>query len=295
MLLRNLHIAAAIIHLTSAVLSWVVHVDMHSDIILPKHVYSADPVKTVTSYEPWIKTNAMVWISVNELITMFSHVVAIIYLMMHNNSKEFENPRRTVEYSITAALLQCALLLGAGAVPAQDIIYIIISNVALQLLSIAMENNTNRNWLLGIGFLLLFSQMQMILFNSLRIEGISLDYFILMGVFYVLFYVAFGLLKILRIRDEDEIYVLMSVTSKVVLSWILIGNIFEGFKELGATTDPDYTDLDWRAIQLTITILGSVGLVLGSYLIVNRKVEYVPVSDSSIVMTRGGGFKNLRY
>lgn len=295
MLLRNLHIAAAIIHLTSAVLSWVVHVDMYSDITLPKHEYSTNPVKTVTSYEVWIKTNPMVWISVNELMTMFSHVVAIIYLMMHNNNKGFENPRRAVEYSITAALLQCALLLGAGAVPAQDIIYIILSNVALQLLSIAMDNNTNRNWLLGIGFILLFSQMQMIVFNSLRIEGISLGYFILMGVFYVLFYVAFGVLKFFNVRDEDEIYVLMSVTSKVVLSWILIGNIFEGYKELDATTDPDYTNIDWRAIQLTVTILGSVGLSLGSYLIINRKVESLDVGDSSIVMVQGRGFKNLRY
>jgi len=294
MLLRNLHIAAALIHLVSAVLSWVIHVDMHSDIILPRHVYSTDPVKTVTSYEVWLETNPMVWISVNELITMFSHLIAIIYLLMHDNNDKFENPRRAIEYSITAALLQCALLLGAGAVPAQDIIYIVVSNVALQLLSIVIDKSKDRVWLLGIGFLLLFSQMQLIVFNSIRIEGISLDYFILMGIFYVLFYVAFGVLKIYKLRDEDEIYILMSVTSKVVLSWILIGNIFEGFKELGADTVPDYTDLDWRAIQLTIAIAGTIGLVLGTYLIMNRKVE-PRVTTLRMLRRRNSEFKNLRY
>ena len=86
----------------------------------------------------------------------------------------------------------------------------------------------------------------------------------------------------------------MSVTSKVVLSWILIGNIFEGFKELGVDTVPDYTDLDWRAIQLTIAIAGTIGLVLGTYLIMNRKVEPRYRSMSMTARNRGR-FKNLRY
>lgn len=278
-MLRYLHIAAATIHLISALLSWVIHVDIESAITLPKHIHAGKT--TTTEYEVWFTTNPIIWISINEFITMFSHVIAIFYLLTHDNRQTFESPRRAVEYCITAALLQCAIMLGMGAVTAQDIIFIIVTNVALQLLGYVIDlYREAKRWLLVVGFLLLFSQMQYIIFNAARIEGISTEYYVVMAIIYVLFYTGFGVLKLIETVYEDEIYVLMSLTSKVVLSWVLIGNLFEGFKELGETTSPDYTHLDWRAIQISLIAIGSIGLAIGSTIFLRR--------------TRKSSFRELR-
>jgi hypothetical protein len=282
-MLRNLHIAAATIHLISALLSWVIHVDIQSTITLPKHIHVGKT--TTTEYEVWFTTNPIIWISFNEFITMFSHVIAIFYLITHDNKQTFESPRRAVEYCITAALLQCAIMLGMGAVTAQDIIFIIVTNVALQLLGYVIDlYREAKRWLLVIGFLLLISQMQYIIFNAARIEGISTGYYNVMAIIYVLFYTGFGVLKLIDPPNENEIYVVMSLTTKVVLSWVLIGNLFEGFKELGETTSPDYTHLDWRAIQISLIAIGSIGLGIGSTIFLRRQ-KSVPF----------GRLKNLRY
>lgn len=294
MLLRNLHIGASIVHLISALLSWLVHIDLESDIILPKHVYKANPIQTTTTYEVWFTTNPIIWISVNELVTMFSHLIGLVYLITHDNDTKFESPRRAVEYCITAALLQCALMLGMGAVPAQDIIFIIVTNIALQLMGYVVDlYKQTSSWLISIGFLLLVSQMQYIIFNSISIEGISSDYYIVMGVIYVLFYAGFGILKIIDTPHENEIYILMSLTSKVVLSWVLIGNIFEGFKEMGQTTEPDFTHLDWRAIQISLISIGTLGLAIGSYLIVQKPYQLISQTISQTDSRQR--FKKLRY
>lgn len=283
-MLRNLHIAAATIHLISALLSWVIHVDIESAITLPKHIHVGKT--TTTEYEVWFTTNPIIWISINEFITMFSHVIAIFYLITHDSKQTFESPRRAVEYCITAALLQCAIMLGMGAVTAQDIVFIVVTNVALQLLGYVIDlYREAKRWLLVVGFLLLISQMQYIIFNAARIEGISTEYYVVMAIIYVLFYTGFGVLKLIETVYEDEIYVLMSLTSKVVLSWVLIGNLFEGFKELGETTSPDYTHLDWRAIQISLIAIGSIGLAIGSTIFLRRTRKSVSFRE----------LRNLRY
>ena len=153
--------------------------------------------------------------------------------------------------------------------------------------------------LLTIGFLLLATEIQYVLLNSLRLEGITLDYFVVMGVFYALFYIGFGVVKIFQSDYQDELYILMSVTSKVTLSWILIGNIFVGFEELDTKTDPDFSDLDWRAIQWGVTLLSVIGLGVGIPLIVLNK-PYLNKEDKitrkeAELRSLKGEYKNLRY
>ena len=63
----------------------------------------------------------------------------------------------------------------------------------------------------------------------------------------------------------------MSVTSKVALSWILIGNTFEGLKELGVKSEPfDHTFHDWRLIQIIISAVCGVILIGGITIITRR-------------------------
>lgn len=256
MLLLYLHIAAACIHLISCVLSVVVHVDVHSDITLPTHKYFTDPIRTETHYDTILEQNPLVWVSANEALTLFSHLIAIFYLSRDEKMRSMESLRRTIEYSFTAGILQVALVLSAASMSLYDMFFLLMINIALQMIGYLLDKKDNRPMLLTIGFLLLATEIQYVLLNSLRLEGITLDYFVVMGVFYALFYIGFGVVKIFQSDYQDEIYILMSVTSKVTLSWILIGNIFVGFEELDTKTDPDFSDLDWRAIQWGDTSVG---------------------------------------
>jgi hypothetical protein len=300
MLLLYLHIAAACIHLISCVLSVVVHVDVHSDITLPTHKYFTDPIRTETHYDTILEQNPLVWVSANEALTLFSHLIAIFYLSRDEKMRSMESLRRTVEYSFTAGILQVALVLSAASMSLYDMFFLLMINVALQMIGYLLDKKDNRPMLLTIGFLLLATEIQYVLLNSLRLEGITLDYFVVMGVFYALFYIGFGVVKIFQSDYQDELYILMSVTSKVTLSWILIGNIFVGFEELDTKTDPDFSDLDWRAIQWGVTLLSVIGLGVGIPLIVLNK-PYLNKKDKIARKQReldelnGSEYKNLRY
>ena len=299
MLLLYLHIAAACIHLISCVLSVVVHVDVHSDITLPTHKYFTDPIRTETHYDTILEQNPLVWVSANEALTLFSHLIAIFYLSRDEKMRSMESLRRTIEYSFTAGILQVALVLSAASMSLYDMFFLLMINIALQMIGYLLDKKDNRPMLLTIGFLLLATEIQYVLLNSLRLEGITLDYFVVMGVFYALFYIGFGVVKIFQSDYQDELYILMSVTSKVTLSWILIGNIFVGFEELDTKTDPDFSDLDWRAIQWGVTLLSVIGLGVGIPLILlNRpylnKEDKIARKEAELA-TLKDGYKNLRY
>lgn len=270
MLLLYLHIAAACIHIISCVFSVVVHTDAKSAITLASHEYHVDPVSTTTTYETLIEQSPMVWVSGNEAITFFSHLIAVFYLARDEKMRSFESLRRTIEYSFTAGILQVALVLSVGSITVPDVFLILLINGVMQFMILGM-NKENRTLLMTCGFVLLAAEIQFVILNSMRLHGISVEYFILTGAMYALFYIGFGVVKLFESPYEDEIYILMSVSSKVSLSWLLIGNMFEGFKELGETTTPDFTDLDWRAIQWTIVIVSIAILAIGIPLIVGSK------------------------
>lgn len=287
MLLLYLHIAAAVIHLISCVLSVVVHIDTKTAITVPKHTYISNPIKTITSHEKIMEQNAMVWISANEGFTLFSHLIAVFYLLRDEEMKKYESLRRTIEYSFTAGILQVALVMSTGSVALHDILFILIINVVMQILGYTLD--TSRFLLLVSGFMLLVAEIQYVMLNAINLEGIDTGYFIVMGVLYALFYIGFGMVKVLKPVHESEIYILMSVSSKVTLSWILIGNIFEGFKELNHITEPDFSDIDWRAIQIIVVVVSLVGLAIGIPLIEGN----VPKVMSKRMITKK--YKNLRY
>ena len=83
---------------------------------------------------------------------------------------------------------------------------------------------------------------------------------------------------------EKEIYILMSVSSKVALSWILIGNTYAGLQELDVKSEPlDHTGLDWRGIQIGISVICALTLTIGIYLITRmtkKRPRFVMVNMS---------------
>ena len=72
----------------------------------------------------------------------------------------------------------------------------------------------------------------------------------------------------------------MSVSSKVALSWILIGNTYQGLRELKVDSAPlDHTDLDWGVVQYIITFVCALILVIGIPIIINRPVDYIATEN----------------
>lgn len=282
--LYNLHIGAAIIHAISCVLAVVVHTDTINGVLtLPHHKYMADNdavivehvINATVTHEPVIYTHPMVWIAANEGFTFFSHCIALCFLRKRLSEielNEMELSRRTVEYMFTAGILQVALVLGIGHIALYDAIMLLAINAVLQGLGWIQDQfdfpPRLKPYILTASFVLLAVEIQYVIFQTTNIEGIEVGPYIFMGVFYGIFYILFGVVKLIDSwkKNQNEIYILMSVTSKVALSWILIGNTYAGMEELGVDSEPnDFTDIDWRAIQVFISVISAIVLAVGIY------------------------------
>ena len=283
-ILYNLHIAAAMIHAISCIFAIIVHTDTINGVLtLPHHKYMADNnavirehvVNATVTHEAVIYTHPMVWIAANEGFTFFSHCIALCFLRKRLSDlelNEMELSRRTVEYMFTAGILQVALVLGIGKVALYDVFMLLLVNVVIQGLGwIADQRDLPERlkpFLYAAAFTLLAVEIQYVIFQTTNIEGIEVGPYVFMGVFYGIFYLLFGVVKLVERwkKNENEIYILMSVTSKVALSWILIGNTYAGLSELGVKSEPnDFTDLDWRAIQVIISVVCALVLAIGIY------------------------------
>ena len=147
--------------------------------------------------------------------------------------------RRTVEYCATAAIIQVAFVLSAADMTLTDIIFIFVLNVGTQLVGYIIDDRKDMvsdglNFV--VGFLLLTGQLVYVYMLSTQVrftKTLEEDKFFITfaSIFFVIFYVSFGLLKLLcyvnNIRKvvEDQLYVVLSVSAKLSLTWILIGNI----------------------------------------------------------------------
>jgi hypothetical protein len=231
---------------------------------------------TSTIHESILKQSALAWITANEALTFFSHLIAVAYLRCYKDeATKFEPLRRTMEYSLTAGILQVALVLGVGSVSLYGILFLLIANVVLQAIGYAIDaidGSVRKGLLYTTAFVLLSVQILYVLANGSYLSGPDTTWYTAMNVIYAVFYVGFGIVKFIDKR-QNEIYILMSVTSKISLSWLLIGNIFQSFRDLGAKTDPDFTDFDWRAFQVVTAAVTGVGLVLGFVLLMRMKDE----------------------
>lgn len=298
------HILAFLIHTLSWVLSYVYDEEIFTNrnIWYPKFIYNSTSAGITTTYEQVIvgeKQNYMFWVFLNEALTAFSHLAALGLLYgsfkddingLAYNKKEVhrrELVRRTIEYTFTAAILQVALVLGAGDVLLQDVVFIFFINFCIQLCGYYSDNKDDYSYsFYFIGFMLLISEIVYVYLLSTTIDfgpgplEKSTDFLIITGVFYILFYISFGFVKLfgyvagLDSLVEDKIYVVLSVTTKISLSWLLIGNIFSGFYNLCEhENNADCTDIkkngfygDWNVAQWIIISFGILGIAGSFYL-----------------------------
>ena len=291
-MLLYLHVAAFLIHTVSCILSINFHIS-NSDVqvLRPLHIFKQNqPVHTTTEHLTDI--NPISIISWNEGLTAFSHAIAIYYLYFLDlgygkkrieRTNSLELNRRTWEYCVTAFLLQVALVAHVGDIFIQDIVFLLIINVVIQLLGVSIDMTRQLSgdieygvfWYFVMAFMLLLAEIIYVLEHCLNIEyPHDATLFYVSGTIYGVLYVSFGLVK-LWITDEtkaNEVYVALSVTTKVVLSWIIIANSHYGFSQLfdSDKMPSDVVEADWESIVFvgsTILILSSMAL---TYIIVNR-------------------------
>ena len=284
MLVYNLHIAAFIIHLVSFALSLFTHIsEADVDVLITKHIYQSDKL-SITTTQAISSINANAWISINEALTCFSHAFAIYLLYGKQAGKavnDLEHGRRTIEYAFTAGILTVALVANVGAVFLQDIIFLLGINVVIQGLGFIIHYEDDKreiNWLYGGAFLLLALEIAYVLLQTLNIdhpEQFDMIFYQVMGIIFSILYISFGLVKyFVQDRDiQDEMYVIMSVTTKVILSWIIISNTHQGFMDLfdSATLPPDVMEMDWRSIQVGLTGILLLLMVLGLVYVFTRE------------------------
>lgn len=319
-----LHFVALILHSVSCGFSWSHNNDVFSnrDFWYPKFEYKSTNISVTTETVRVVvgeKQNYMSWITTNEFITALSHLLAVLYMLCSKYSHDFEIWRRTIEYTATAAILQVALVLGAGDVLFQDVVFIFAINAAIQYIGYQLDKIdyqelincgvlagekwfTSSSWALStplfvVAFGLLFSELVYVFtlattisFGPGPLEN-QQGFLTWIGIFYILFYISFGLVKVfghyyrmdLKYTDEDWfltedcIYVILSVTCKISLSWMLVGNIYNGFYNLCENKSNEQCDTikqdefygKWNGFQIFLTIFGSAG-ILGSIYLGNK-------------------------
>ena len=305
MLLYNLHIAAFLIHLVSFALSLFTHIkDADVDILVAKHIYKTNELG-ITTTDTLTTLNANSWVSINEGLTCFSHAIALYLLYGKEPSEEINNlehGRRAVEYSFTAGILAVALVLSVGSIFLQDLLFILGINVVIQGLGWLIHYEDDKreiNFMYMGAFLLLALEIAYVLLQTYNIahpDDFDLVFYQAMGIIFGILYISFGLVKFfVKNRDiQDEMYVIMSVSTKVILSWIIIANTHQGFIDLFDMVPVGVHDLDWRAIELYLAVILLIVMVGGLFYVYTRerKCDYNAVATAIYVGTVN---KNLRY
>lgn len=287
-----LHCIALVIHLTSSILAFRKAEKlpkMNANITLTKVEYMKTVPYMVETVELVGSTQQPVyWIAWNETITWIAHIAAIIIFSLNRNiccltPRVAESTRRWGSYAITAGLLQVAMVLSVGPVSLWLILYLMISNGVLQSTGWLIDQTESpfyRIWFGVIGMMLFSVSVTFVAVRSFRISGLEFDELFIsysgLAIIYGLFYSSFGIVQLLRQLDThcccitdrkrcctlfnaDGIFVLLSITSKVFLSWSLIGIIETGLAEL----DIIEPDTNWGTVQIVLFVLCSLVLVGG--------------------------------
>ena len=306
------HILAFLLHTVSAILAFMSQPDSGLQLgrlVIDKINYNAVPSTndTAASIEV-MKSDHIVFedinvvqlIFTNEVITAVSHFIGVIGFFLYTDAmmadgRHLESVRRYIEYAVTAGLLEVALFVGLGSTNFYLALFILLSNVAIQLLGYMSERTDDRMrqiyYNVG-GFLLLVPTITIIVWNANLVEG--MDRADELSIFYAVLYVLFGLHNLFdhifafwrRRIDRDTGYNILSVATKIGLSWLLIAITFQTYKAAGVALTPEI-DMDFVQLQdaLRYSIIGFVVVGLGLTAFVLPKPDGIMVAASEAETT----------
>ena len=222
--------------------------------------------------------NIVSLIFTNEIITAISHLIGVVGFFLYTNAmmadgRHLESVRRYIEYAVTAGLLEVALLVGMGSTSFYQVLFILLTNVAIQLMGYMSERTQDRMrqiyYSIG-GFVLLAPSLIIIVWNATLVTG--MERVEELAYTYMALYILFGLHNLFdhlfafwrNTIDRDTGYTVLSIATKIGLSWMLIAITFKTYKDAGVVLEPE-VDLDFEMLQdaLRYSMIGFVLLGLG--------------------------------
>lgn len=299
----SMHSIACLLHTISSIFAWLCNPD-------PKHVRLSFKVDALTYQKSGNGTSVgalreeiiyasrvspIGLVAANETITAISHFFAILILVFlvrdrdykrHDGySVAYEYMRRWAEYAVTAGLLEVAIIAGQGTREWFLIVYVLMGNIVIQGMGYLMDAAPNfkyKSWFSIFGFLLLSVQIWLIATNAANTSNASenQEVWVRLAVLYGILYSWFGINQTCvhywewyrKTFNGDMIFVFLSISAKLYLSWSLIAEIRQRFYELGEPLTPKTwfeTSLDatvdtWMTIK-DVMVWVSIGLVVVGY------------------------------
>lgn len=258
------------------------------------------PKNTLMTIKPWVVINVM------EIITILANVAA--WFAFKDGKKQFfeelifqvATPKqsrlyRVIEYTITAGLLDIAILSTIGYQDYYMYLMAVTSNLVIQLIGYIIElikeiKTKYKQELLGLlyfcGFVLLTAKLFVAYHTAVDIDGLFRDgqkqtLFRALVTFYCIFYIAFAVHHVLIttvkkysvIIQEDRYYVILSLTTKLTLAYMLVFMIRHAGNMLKIDHHDSGKNTNWDNVQGTVIFFGLTGAFL--YPVVEVVLYYV--------------------
>ena len=220
-----------------------------------------------TSHE-FTTVNVVTLLMMNEGFAMISGLIGFFNTFKSNNKKiiYYETIRRWIEFGLTAAFLEVALLLALGETDMFSLISIFILIVIQQMTGYLIDtegkNSTHTFIYFFIGFLILIYQQSFVFIKSLSTTGISDRDRIVLPLVNAVMYSLFGIHHLLHQStnwysmwiNKHTQFILLSFCTKTIITWLT----FTSLRHTVESIEPNFVeyDIDWKSsfniILLTI-------------------------------------------
>ena len=281
-----MHMFALFLHAASASLAFMVYTqaNLSTSLVFPKHQYVfTDKVEVITTFDRILTgINVPLLVFLNETLTAVSHLIAV-GLWIFGWKERADSVRRWAEYAVTAGLLESAILLGMGEFNAWVHLLVLILNVIMQWGGYIIDQHLMRNedaimylftpW---EAFATIFGMVLVNMMNTQQTDGKDVVEFGVLTIFYGVSYAMFGVHHtMLALRwswykyNVDEIFVVLSITAKIILSWVLLSKTFIGTARLGDASN-EIWGMDegaWDIVQISVSSVFFVGMAASFWLL----------------------------
>ena len=227
----------------------------------------------------WGSVNPITLLMLNEGIALFSGMLGFFNTVNVNSKTDkiiyYETIRRWIEFGLTAAFLEVALLLCLGENDLFSLssifLLILIQQITGYLVDTEKTNGTHKFLYFFIGFLVLVFQQTFVIVKSVSSEGLSDRDRIVLPIVNAVMYSLFGVHQYLHQGNNSYStwvnkhtqFIVLSFCTKTVVTWLT----FTSLRHTIESIEPKYIeyDIDWEgafSIILFVVVPFFVGLSL---------------------------------
>ena len=249
---RMIHFICFLLHSASCVFAFfsIVQNDFaQTDIYYFKYNFNYSHQERMV-YETVGTANAITWVAISEGFSAVAHLFGVC--ISHDQYPVLSSMRRWIFSSLTISLSSCAIVMSLGTTNVFLLIFLFAANFVVQLFSFVLDYikvktertpNSARLWIfLFIGLVLVTPQIVYVAWSSSEAIGMGGHTFLnltALGLIYTFFYLASAFMQLLSLTDccgdyfdFEIIFISLSVVSKLIISWTLVGIIHSNFEYL---------------------------------------------------------------